>query len=137
MATENLLENTDRVLRPLPERGRGGRSSPSVFSRGGSLLPSIYADARYVDAVIVSKARSLQEGVPCILEERNLSRTLLSNALMFQSSMPMIGIEIGGNEIDILISSDICKTFQLTNKFGSCLLIDKLYKISSRLFLFF
>ena len=35
-ATENLLEST-----------------PSVFSRGGSLLPSIYADARYIDAVIV------------------------------------------------------------------------------------
>ena len=31
VATENLLENTDR---------RGGRSTPSVFSRGGSLLPS-------------------------------------------------------------------------------------------------
>lgn len=27
-----------------------------MFSRGGSLLPSIYADARYIDAVIVSKA---------------------------------------------------------------------------------
>ena len=46
IATDNLLENTD---------GRG-RSTPSVFSRGGSLLPSIYADARYIDAVIVSKA---------------------------------------------------------------------------------
>ena len=33
------------VLRPL-----------SVFSRGGSLLPSIYADACCVDAVIVSQA---------------------------------------------------------------------------------
>ena len=32
--------------------------SDSVFSRGGSLLSSIYADAhaRYIDAVIVSKA---------------------------------------------------------------------------------
>ena len=31
---------------------------PSVFSRGGSLLPSIYADARYIaiDVVIVSQA---------------------------------------------------------------------------------
>ena len=29
---------------------------PSVFSRGGTLLPSIYADARYIDAVIVSQA---------------------------------------------------------------------------------
>ena len=27
-----------------------------MYSRGGSLLPSIYADARYIDAVIVSKA---------------------------------------------------------------------------------
>ena len=29
---------------------------PSLFSWGGSLLPSLYADARYIDAVIVSKA---------------------------------------------------------------------------------
>ena len=43
-----LLENTDgRVLRPPP---------PSVFSRGGSLLPFIYADARCIDAVVVSQA---------------------------------------------------------------------------------
>ena len=41
LATENLLENTD-----------GGRSTPSVFSRGGSLLPSIYADGRSSDDVI-------------------------------------------------------------------------------------
>ena len=40
LATENLLENTDGV--------------PSVFFRDGSLLPSIYADGRYIDAVIVS-----------------------------------------------------------------------------------
>ena len=46
LATDNLLENTDRVLR-----------LPSVFSQRGSLLPSIYADARYIDAVIVSQAR--------------------------------------------------------------------------------
>ena len=54
LATNNLLENTDGVLRaPLP-------SPPweypiSVLS-GGTLLPSIYADARYIDAVIVSQA---------------------------------------------------------------------------------
>ena len=29
-----------------------------MFSRGGSLLPPVYADARYIDAVIVSKAFS-------------------------------------------------------------------------------
>ena len=45
LATENLLENTD-----------GGTPTPAVFFRGGSLLPSIYADARYIDAVVVSKA---------------------------------------------------------------------------------
>ena len=28
--------------------------TPAVFSRGGSLLPSIYADARCIDAVIVT-----------------------------------------------------------------------------------
>ena len=40
LATEALLENTD-----------GGRSTPSLFSRGGTLLPSMYANARYIDAV--------------------------------------------------------------------------------------
>ena len=35
LATDNLLENTD-----------GGTPTPSLFSRGGSLLPFIYADAR-------------------------------------------------------------------------------------------
>ena len=44
LATDNLLENTDGVLRPV----WGGRSIPSVFSRGGTLLPSIYADACYI-----------------------------------------------------------------------------------------
>ena len=39
--TEKLLENTD-----------GGGAPISVFPRGGSLLPFIYADARYIDAVI-------------------------------------------------------------------------------------
>ena len=51
LATENLLENTDGVLRP-----------PSVFSRDGGLLPSIHADARYIDAVIVSKALTSDNG---------------------------------------------------------------------------
>ena len=36
-----------------------GARAPSVFSRGSSLLPSIYADARHVDAAIVSQARAL------------------------------------------------------------------------------
>ena len=45
LATDNLLENTD-----------GGRITPSLFPRGGTLLPSSYADARNIDAVIVSKA---------------------------------------------------------------------------------
>ena len=47
LATENLLENTDGVLRPP--------SPPSMFSWGGTLLPSLYADACYVDAVVVFK----------------------------------------------------------------------------------
>ena len=38
LATDNLLENT------------------AGYPRGGSLLPSSYADACYIDAVIVSKA---------------------------------------------------------------------------------
>ena len=33
-----------------------GRSTPSLLSRGGTLLPSVYADARCIDAVIVSQA---------------------------------------------------------------------------------
>ena len=44
LATETLLENADGVIRP------------HRCSRGGTLLPSLYADARYVDAVIVSQA---------------------------------------------------------------------------------
>ena len=42
---------------PLPESGEGVGlgGTPSVFSRDGSLLPSSYADTRYIDAVIVSK----------------------------------------------------------------------------------
>ena len=39
--TENLLENTDGVLRP-----------PSVFSRDGSMPPSSYADVCCIDDVI-------------------------------------------------------------------------------------
>ena len=33
-----------------------------MFSRGGSLLPSIYTDARYIDAVGVSKATAVEVG---------------------------------------------------------------------------
>ena len=36
----------------------GGRNTPSAFSRGGSLLPSVYADARYIDDGIVLKAQA-------------------------------------------------------------------------------
>ena len=36
---------------PLPPSWRG-RSTPSVFSRGGSLLPASYADVRSPDDVI-------------------------------------------------------------------------------------
>ena len=56
LATDNLLENTDGVPRPdvPPQLCRG---TPSVFSRGGTLLPSIYGDARYIDAVLVSLGR--------------------------------------------------------------------------------
>ena len=54
VATENLLENTDGVLRPPMEEGRAGRSTPSVRSRCGSLLlsPSASADVRSPDDVI-------------------------------------------------------------------------------------
>ena len=43
LATENLLDNTDGVLRPPPERG---------------VLPFSYADECCIDAVIVSQART-------------------------------------------------------------------------------
>ena len=46
--TENLLENTD-----------GGGSTPSVFSRDGSMLPSTYADARSPDDVTAIEGTSL------------------------------------------------------------------------------
>ena len=42
-------ESASRTLMGCPPRH-------SVFSRGGSLLASIYADAPYIDAAIVSKA---------------------------------------------------------------------------------
>ena len=42
LATENLLENTDGV--GVPHQCSLG---------GGTLLPSSYADARYIDAVVV------------------------------------------------------------------------------------
>ena len=44
---ENLLENTDGVPRPTPP------PPPALVSRGSSLLPSVYADARCIDDVIV------------------------------------------------------------------------------------
>ena len=48
-STENMLANTDgALLTLLPGGGRGGRSTLSVFSRGGSLLPSISADVRAI-----------------------------------------------------------------------------------------
>ena len=37
LATEILLEGTDGLLRPAPEGNGGHRSTPLVFSRGGSL----------------------------------------------------------------------------------------------------
>ena len=55
LATESLIENKDGVLQPPPPRG--GVGAPHQYSLGGgSLLPSICADARYIDAVIVLQA---------------------------------------------------------------------------------
>ena len=51
LATENLLENTDGVL-------------DQCSLGGGTLLPSIYADACDVDAVVVSKACTLRRACP-------------------------------------------------------------------------
>ena len=53
LPTENLLEDTEGLLRP---RGSGG-SNPSVTSRCGSLLPFASADARPSDDVIVFAGR--------------------------------------------------------------------------------
>ena len=47
------LSNRESARESAREHGWG---TPSVFSRGGSLLPSIYADACCIDAVVVSKA---------------------------------------------------------------------------------
>ena len=61
---------------PLSNR-KSTRVPPSVFPRGGSLLPSIYADARYIDAVIVSKANTSHGRIPLRLPaNRNCNRTI-------------------------------------------------------------
>ena len=58
VASRTPLSNREsaRELCPLPFTEGEGRSTPTVFSRGGSLLPSMYADARCIDASIVSQA---------------------------------------------------------------------------------
>ena len=60
-ATENLLEDTDGVLRP---------PLPLLISRG------IYADARYIDAVIVSvtpaRAQALVAPFRAVADKANL-----------------------------------------------------------------
>ena len=52
-----------------------------MFSRGGTLLPSIYADARYIDAVIVSKAAAGVGKIGVVdgdtIERGNLHRQVL------------------------------------------------------------
>ena len=59
LTPEKLLENTD--LKSEYPIILGGLEHPiSVLSRGGSLPPSIYADARYIDAVVVSQANGLK-----------------------------------------------------------------------------
>ena len=55
LATENLLENTDGVLRPPPPEVGAPHQYFSVLS-GRYPATSIHADARYVDAVFVKKA---------------------------------------------------------------------------------
>ena len=52
--TENLLENTDGVLRLIAVAGIH-RSTPSLFSQGGSLLPSASADVR---AILMTSSHS-------------------------------------------------------------------------------
>ena len=53
LATENLLEITDRVGRNTPPVfSRGGSLLPSSYADGGSLLPSSYADGHSPDDVI-------------------------------------------------------------------------------------
>ena len=59
LATENLLENTDVC-----------RSTPSVFSRGDSLLPSSYADGC---AVLLRRHRILQADGPADEREETLA----------------------------------------------------------------
>ena len=56
LATESLLENKNGALQPPPPP-EGEVGAPHQYSLGGgTLLPSICADARYIDAVIVSQA---------------------------------------------------------------------------------
>lgn len=49
----------DGVLRPAPEGNGGIGAPPSVFSRGGSLLPSSDADVHCHDNVITFEGRLL------------------------------------------------------------------------------
>lgn len=42
----------------------GYSDPPSVFSRDGSLLPSIYADVRYIDDVIAIEGNTTRSGPP-------------------------------------------------------------------------
>ena len=51
LATDNLLENTDGVLRPTPSE------HPISVLSGGSLLPSTYADGRSPDDVTHCRCR--------------------------------------------------------------------------------
>ena len=70
--TVNLLENTDGVLITPPHQR---------FSRDGTLLPSIYADVRYIDDVITIEGLRSRR---CVLgsELRRSLATIRCNTLL-------------------------------------------------------
>ena len=77
----DLLEDTDG-LRP-PSRGGEGRRNPSLFSRGGSLQPSIYADARSpVDVIAFEGPASGNQWTIGAVGNGNFTGVLLRDVLL-------------------------------------------------------
>ena len=103
----------------------GGTPTPSVFSQGCSLLPSVYADARYIDAVVVSKADfqvSVIQRLSAKLKElrlRNLFGAMIdADAQAVQSEISRMlsdgSIVTPGDALKLLTEGDNGKEFKAT-----------------------
>ena len=87
-ATKKFLEGKSKIIGFLSRScsrtlmGRGGRSTPSLFSRGGSLLPSINADVRSPDDVTAfCRGRHLPVRRPLQAVPRQCSWRRLQNVM--------------------------------------------------------